>query len=214
MKARWAGIEGRSEANTRLYAFCGVIAPIFFGIMVFMEQSIVPGYDWVTQHVSDLGLSSLYGSYAILQDANFVIFGVLIVAFAFGRLRDSQVGSRGVTLSLTLTGTGSVLAGVFQGDPNSSTLIAHGIASLLLFVSLTLCQFLVFARTRQLKSEERGSWGRLGIYSLASGVVTLVLFPQPSDYPSILGVVQRVSIAVPWLWLEVIALSLFRLKET
>ena len=106
------------------------------------------------------------------------------------------------------------MAGVFQGDPNSSTLIAHGIASLLLFVSLTLCQFLVFARTRQLKSEERGSWGRLGIYSLASGVVTLVLFPQPSDYPSILGVVQRVSIAVPWLWLEVIALSLFRLKET
>lgn len=201
---------GKNAGDLRLYALCGAIAPIFFGIMVFVEQSIVPNYNWVTQHVSDLGLSSLYGSYAVLQNATFVVFGLLVAAFALGRVRRSPVGSKPVTITLALGGIAGVLAGVFQGDPNSPTLILHGIATLLVFVPLTLCQFLVFVRSRQMKPGERGSWGLFGIYSVANGVLTLYLFPQPSAYPSILGLVQRMSIAVPWLWIEALALKLFR----
>jgi len=38
----------------RLYALCGVIAPVFFTVMVIVEGFLVTGYSHMTQQVSDL----------------------------------------------------------------------------------------------------------------------------------------------------------------
>ncbi len=50
------------SGNLKLYALCGVIAPIFFTLMVIVEGFVVTGYSQVSQHISDLGAYSLYGS--------------------------------------------------------------------------------------------------------------------------------------------------------
>ena len=64
----------------RFYAFCGIIAPIFFWLMVIVESFLRPGYSQFFNFVSDLGVGPL----AILQNINFVVFGLLSFGLALG----------------------------------------------------------------------------------------------------------------------------------
>jgi len=96
-------ISNLSRSHLRLYALCGVIAPIFFVLMVIVEGLLVPGYSHMSQQVSDLGAYALYGSYALLQNLNFCVFGILVVAFAIG-LGHELPASRAITTSLCLFG--------------------------------------------------------------------------------------------------------------
>jgi len=63
--------------------------------MIQIEHALVPSFSWMTQQTSDLGAYALYGSYALLQNVNFVVFGILVIAFAVG-LRRKVVGSRAI----------------------------------------------------------------------------------------------------------------------
>ena len=71
--------------------------------MVIVEGFLVSGYSHMTQQVSDLGAYSLYGSYALLQNLNFCVFGILVVAFAMG-LRQELRASKAMTVTLGLFG--------------------------------------------------------------------------------------------------------------
>jgi len=105
-----------SGSRLRLYALCGVIAPVFFTVMVIVEGFLVTGYSHMTQQMSDLGAYSLYGSYALLQNLNFFVFGILVIMFAIG-LRQGVPASRAIATSLGLFGFMFFLLGGFPDDP-------------------------------------------------------------------------------------------------
>lgn len=218
-KAEMSAIAARSERNLRLYALCGVIAPIFFAFMLILEQSVVPGYNWISQYGSDLGNYAFYGSFAILQNLNFWIFGILVIAFTLGGLRRGLPGSRAVTITLGLSGAMFFMAGVFtdQPPPPGQHLTPHILAGDIGFPSITLCQIFVWKRLRHTTAEEESAWRRHRTYSLVSGLLTLLLginfFYASGSNSAFVGLEQRAFIAVPLSWIEVMALKLFRLSK-
>jgi hypothetical membrane protein len=216
--AETTAIASRTRGSLRLSALCGMVAPIFFACMVLLEGFLVPSFSQVSQHISDLGVYALYGYYAILQNLNFWIFGILVVAFALG-LGRSFPRSRAVTASLVLFGMMVFSAGLFPDEPFPFPGAVHGLVSIVAFNAVILCQFLAWLRLRHTGAEEESAWGRYRTYSLISGVLSFVLLTIASIPPeSIAGVVitglkQKAFLMVPWAWVGIMALRLFRLSN-
>jgi hypothetical membrane protein len=195
---------------------CGVIAPIFFVLMVVIEGFLVTGYSHMTQQVSDLGAYSLYGSYALLQNLNFCVFGTLVVAFAIG-LRQQLPASRVMTTSLALGGALFFLVGFFPDQPNPWPAVAHYLLAQLSGLSIFVSMFFAWRRLRHSVANEGDIWRRYGTFSLASLVLIIVsffvfaMFGQPGS--PVTGLLQRVFGFFVLLWIEVMALRLFRLAK-
>ena len=208
-------ISNASRSHLRLYAICGVIAPIFFVLMVVIEGFLVTGYSHMTQQVSDSGAYSLYGSYALLQNLNFCVFGILVVAFALG-LRQQLSGSRVMTTSLALGGALFFLVGFFPDQPTPWPAMAHYSLAQLSGLSVFVSEFFAWRRLRHSAADE-GAWTRYGTFSLASLVLITVSFFifaifRQSGSP-VTGLLQRVFGFFILLWVEVIALRLLRLSK-
>ncbi len=205
-----------SRPHLRLYALCGVIAPIFFVLMVIVEGFLVPGYSHMTQQMSDLGAYTLYGSYALLQNLNFFVSGILMVAFAIG-LRQELPASRAITTSLGLFGVMFFLLGFFPDEPIPWPAAAHYLIAQAGGLSILLSQFFAWRRLRRPVAGEGIGWTGYGRFSLVSLVLTIILFTlfvvfgQPGS--PIRGLLQRVAEAPLLLWIEVMALRLLRLSK-
>jgi hypothetical membrane protein len=209
-------VSSMPRSRLRLYAICGVIAPIFFVLMVVIEGFLVTGYNHMTQQVSDLGAYTLYGSYALLQNLNFCVFGILIIAFALG-LRQQLSGSRVMTTSMALGGALFFLVGFFPDQPTPWPATAHYLLAQLSGLSVFVSEFFAWRRLRHSAANE-GAWARYGTFSLASLVLIIVsffifaIFGQPGS--PVTGLLQRVFGFFVLLWIEVMALKLFRLTKT
>ena len=205
-----------SGSRLRLYALCGVIAPVFFTVMVIVEGFLVTGYSHMTQQMSDLGAYSLYGSYALLQNLNFFVSGILMIMFAFG-LRRGLPGSRVIATSLGLFGFMFFLLGVFPDEPIPWPAAAHYLISWVGGVSLLVSVFFAWRRFRRPVAGEGVGWIMYGRFSLVILVlmvvsfVVLAIFGQPGS--PIRGLVQRVSETPFLVWIEVMALGLLRLSK-
>jgi hypothetical membrane protein len=174
---------------------------------------LVAGYSQISQPISDLGANALYGSYSVLQDLNFWVFGGLVVVLAIG-LRQALPASRRVTSSLGIFGLMIILAGFFQDEPSPWPGAVHGLVSVTAFISVILSQLFAWKRLRQSESRGERGWGRYGRFSLVTAVLTMALFVvygvlgQPGS--PVGGLVQRTFLAVPWIWIEVMSLGLLR----
>ncbi|MDD1720980.1 MAG: DUF998 domain-containing protein [Euryarchaeota archaeon] len=202
-------IETRTRAHNkqRLFAFCGIVAPILFTLVVVGASLLRPGYSQTHNFISDLGV----GPYAMIQNANFVVFGLLSIGFALG-LRGGLPAPHGRALKagiglVILFGVAMMFAGIFPEDYLSGG--PHTQASSIAFLSIIAAQLLIW---QGLRSEDTAVWGSYRTYSLISGLLSLILvwFSSSTDYP---GAAQRIFLAVPWLWIEVTGLKLFFLTE-
>ncbi|MGZ4913002.1 MAG: DUF998 domain-containing protein [Halobacteriota archaeon] len=197
----------RVPNKQRLFALCGIVAPILFALIVVVASLLRPGYSQTHNFISDLGI----GSYALIQNANFVIFGLLSIGFALG-LRGGLPAPQGRALKagagfVILFGIGIIFAGVFPEDYLSEG--PHTLASSVAFLSIIAAQLSVW---HGLRSADTATWGRYRLYSVISGLLSFVLvwFSSSTAYP---GAAQRIFIAVPWLWIEVTGLKLYFLTD-
>jgi len=62
----------------RLLALCGMTAPVLMLVLWTVASLMRPGYDQLSQYGSELGS----GPSAIIMNTNFVVTGLLIVAFS------------------------------------------------------------------------------------------------------------------------------------
>lgn len=209
-------ISSMPRSHLRLYAICGVIAPIFFVLMVVVEGFLVTGYSHMTQQVSDLGAYTLYGSYALLQNLNFCVFGTLVVAFAIG-LRQELPASRVMTASLGLFGAMFFLLGFFPDQPTPWPAAAHYLLAQVSGLSILVSEFSAWRGLHRPVADKEGAWARYGTFSLASLVLAVIsflvyaIFGQPGS--PVAGLLQRVMMFFILLWIEVMALRLFRLAK-
>jgi hypothetical membrane protein len=197
-------------SRQRLFAICGIVAPILFTVLVAVESLLRPGYSQVSNYVSDLGT----GSYAIVQNVNFIVFGLLTLGFALG-LHGALPAARGRTSKagvalVSVFGVGVLLAGVFPEDYLSGS--EHALASIVAFLASIAGQLVI---SRALRGSDRAVWGGYRTYSLVSGLLTLVLlfvFRYYSGGPY-QGAAQRVFLAVPWVWMAVSGIKLYSLTK-
>jgi hypothetical membrane protein len=184
--------------------------------MVVVEGFLVTGYSHMTQQMSDLGAYTLYGSYALLQNLNFCVSGILFVAFAIG-LKQGLPASRGITLPLGLFGAMFFLLGFFPDQPIPWPAVAHYLLAQLGGLSILVSMFFAWRRLRHPAAGEEDAWTRYGAFSLASLVLVIIsflvfaIFGQPGSPAT--GLLQRVTEFFVLLWVEVMALKLFRLAK-
>jgi hypothetical membrane protein len=207
-------------AFQRMTAWAGIIAPILFTILVAVESLVRQGYSQISNYVSELGI----GSYAIIQNTNFIVFGLLSILFALG-LEASLPASRGrskkgVVWLVTVSGLGVVFAGVtllFIGVfPDDYVFGAHTLTSFVAFLTLIASQLLTW---RALKNGDDALWGYYRTYSLVSGLVALALllvfiYTLGTAYH---GATERAFIAVPLIWLAITGTkleSIAKIKQT
>ena len=191
-----------------IFALCGIIAPILFWVMVIVESLIRPGYSPVHNFVSDLGVGSL----AILQNINFMIFGILTIGLGLG-LHESLTNPRGVSLKsgellVIIFGILIFFAGVFPENYGSGVL--HTSVSAFAFLSIIAAQLLIW---KGLKGMDTTIWGEYRTYSLISGLLSIIflilLQVVISDFAAYQGLAQRLFLAVPWIWIGVTGLMLY-----
>ncbi len=200
--------------NPRLYGLCGVVAPFFFVTMILVEHSLIPSFSWTTQQTSDLGAWVLYGSYALLQNANFVVFGILVLALAVG-LRRELPGFRAIGPLVGLFGATFALTGIFPDQPMPWPGEVHGLLSSVGSISLLVAMFYAWMRLRRRGDDTKSGWANYATFSLVCFVAGLALlfvyltYGQPGS--SVAGVLENAFSAPLLVWLGVMSLRLLRL---
>ena len=210
---------------TRTLLACGALAGPLFVLAAFLEGATRAHYDPLRHPVSSLEL----GDHGWTQVVNFLVSGVLTLAFAVGLRRVLRPGRGGTwgPLLIGIWGAGLLGAGVFITDPVSGyppgsppkpidpTVhgVLHDLVSLPAFVALTAACFVL---CRRFAADGERGWA---LYSAVSGVVFLAAFllssaafNQSGGLTDLGGVFQRVAIVVGWGWLSLLAVHLRRAR--
>jgi Protein of unknown function (DUF998) len=202
--------ETRFTGSLMTYAsLTGLGAPVVFYAVMILLGIITPHYNAISQFGSEL---SLY-KYGWAMITNFIGFGILelIVAVsvfqAFGTDTSGKLGS----VMVGVLATSFLIAGIFVTDPNGTIRTIHGgfhfaAAILIFFISMPVGSVaFAYHFRRQNKM--------FATYSLISGVLTPLLFIATVTAGSILGLMERIVIAVILGWLFVLAYELYRYHQ-
>ena len=204
--------KSNNRAFQRITAWAGIIAPLLFTFLVAVGSLLRQEYSQISNYVSELGV----GSYAIIQNTNFIVFGVLTIFFALGLETNLQTSrgrsNKAVVWMLTASGLGVIFAGVtlilIGVLPDDYVFGAHTLAAFVAFLALIASQLLAW---RALKTDEDALWGHhYRTYSLVSGLVSLALlfvfiYTLDTTYH---GATERAFIAVPLIWLAITGIKL------
>jgi len=206
---------GNQDNLFRYLALCGIAVPIVFATLVTVAGYFYQDYSHVTQAVSELG--GVEAQYHLLQNANFVVLGLLLLAFAFGLYRG--LGARNLgPVFIGFFGVVSVLHSVLPCDPGCDfqtlTGTLHNVTGLAGFLAAIAGIFLV---SRNLNTDPQ--WRSLSRFSWMAGVVVLVSLvlwigvAKTAEIGSLNGVLQRVFILAWFVWVEVMAIRLFQISK-
>jgi hypothetical protein len=183
-------------------AVAGIVGPILFTV-TFVVQGLFrrEEYDPVAEVVSALEA----GPGGWVQQVNFVVFGLLTIAFVVGlhlRLRPTRWGFIGPSL-LLLSGMALVWAAVFRLREAAAGVTydpgLHFVGGVTYFLSSALGLIVV---SRRLAADSR--FPHLGGYALGAGITGVALFvlmgvfvvPEDAPLHAWAGLAQRIVIVV------------------
>lgn len=202
------------QNKQQFYALCGIIAPILFTLLVIIESLLRPGYSQIFNDVSDLGL----GPYSIIQNINFIIFGLLSIGFAIG-LGDNLPHRAGkatkwlvIVFGLCIILAGVTLFSVPVDVIYAKDVVTHGLVSAIAFLVIIVAQFLTW---QALRRSDDIIWANYRKYSLISGllsILTLILLSY-TQFSSYHGATERLFIAVWMIWIEITGFKLYSLTK-
>jgi hypothetical protein len=203
---------------TRWLLICGLIAGPFYIIVSLIQALTRPGFDILRHDVSLLA----NGDLGWIQITNFVLSGLLVLAFAVG-MRRVLSGSRGGTwgpVLLGIYGLGLIGAGFFTADPafgfppgtpaNAHAISWHGLLHIITagigFLGLIAACFVL---TRRFASQGQRGWAA---YSLATGVIFFAAFVGVATGSgqswSVIGF--WIGVVFAWAWIWALAMKLLR----
>lgn len=212
---------------TRSLLACGVAAGVLMPVLIWADGATRPGYSLWHHGASQLGT----GERAWLLVLNFVVGGLLLMAFAAGlrqALRDGRGSTSGPVL-VAAAGAALVMAGVVPTDPAlgyppgqpAAVTVGgrvHGLVGLVLFAGLSAAAF-VLARTRTGDPHVRTD-RRWAVYSRVSGTLIIVfaiaagiayrLDVQDVWRPAPAGLLEHAALLAGFCWIIALAVRLLR----
>jgi hypothetical membrane protein len=179
----------------------GAAGPLVFSLIFVMQNALRHDDDAVVEPVSALEA----GDHGWVQQANFVLFGVLMLVFATGlwRALPATVSGRLGPALLSLSGCGLFLAALFPLRENAAGEVYdpgfHFVAGVTFFLSSALA---LLALSRPLAEDNR--WRPLGTWCLVAGALALAGFvvlgrfaiPDGAPLHDYAGLAQRTVILV------------------
>lgn len=202
--------------QTRALLLCGLIAGPFYILVGLIQALTRPGFD-ITRH--DLSLLA-NGDLGWIQITNFLLTGLLVVAFAIGVWKALYEGP-GRTwgpILLGVYGVGLIGAGFFIADPafgfppgtgaSAHTISWHGLMHIITagigFLSLIAACFVL---ARRFASRKQRGWTA---YSVATGVIFFAAFVGVAIGSghawSVIGF--WIGVVLAWAWIWALALKL------
>jgi hypothetical membrane protein len=171
--------EGTAHALERrrsviaVLAVAGIVGPILGAVVAAVHSLLRSDHSLVALPISALAT----GPSGWVQDVNFVITGLLVLAYPIRlhlEVRQTQWGVVGPAL-LVLSAIGLVLAGLFPAVDASGAFsndqVGHTVASFMFFLGAGI-GFIVMSR----RLAGAPYWGNLAPYTLATGIAIVVLF--------------------------------------
>jgi hypothetical membrane protein len=199
-------------------AIAGIIGPIAFAVVAFMHSLLRQDHSLVEHPISALaaGLSGW------VQNVNFLLFGLLMIAYAVGLhlgVRPSRWGAVGFAF-LVLSGIGLMWGGVFPATDATGAFdedrLLHIPGFIMTFLGGGIGLIVV---SRRMARDPR--WKSLATYALVTGIAMLVLIlvggglvrPPGAPLHAWLGLFQWVLLAVWFPCTIILALRLLRLAR-
>ena len=189
-------------------ALAGMVVPAGFFTVMMVLGLVTPGYDWVARYGSELSLGRL----GWIMIANFIALGVaeLAVAAALGRTIGDRVSGQVATAAVGLLGAAFVVAGACVTDKARLVTGAHTwhgmvhglMAAVIFFIATPIAALAMARRCRGQRSFAR--------YSALTAVATPLLLVATFNSGGLLGLTERIVIAVVLAWLTIVALQLRR----
>jgi hypothetical membrane protein len=195
------GLERRSVIAA--LATAGIAGPLIFAVVALVHSLLRPDHSLLSHPVSALAA----GPSGWLQNVNFLLFGLLMSAYAIGLhlgIRPTRWGLVGV-MFLVLSGVGLMWGGVFPATDATGAFDGDRLLHIPGFVMTFLGGGIgLVLMSRRMARDPR--WRGLATYALATGVAMLVLIvaggglvrPPGAPLHAWFGLFQWVLLAV-WL---------------
>jgi len=201
----------------RKLALAGIVAPIWFTVLVVIQSVLQPDYSQIAQPISALAAWRL----GWVQNLNFFVTGPLLIAFAVGlhigvaRRRAGWIAP----LLLVTSGVGTILVGVFPWRREGVELFepaGHVVGAFCVFLGAGLG---LIAMSWRMAADP--SWRGLVKYTRACGIAIVAMFftlgffavDKGTPLHPWAGLLQRLLLAV-WLpCMVVLSNKLFRMTK-
>ena len=196
------------DARSKIFLFCGMIAPLILGITVLVVGYITPGYNPISDSVSLMGTPEQ--PYAWLLSSGYWVYGVLMCFGAYGlnRIFINVPQIKPLSKLLGIHALGTILLAVF---PDSTTSfyreMIHNFVSAIAYAPLLAMIYIFRNFTR-----DNPSFSRLRSFGL---LVLIVNIPIPfvhiiGPLSVIGGLLQRVLCACSFVWLRLAFFSMYK----
>lgn len=195
-------------------AICGIAGPIIYLIVLVALGSLELNYSPIRQTMSELG--SVDAKYNVIMNTiGFALFGLLLMAFAIGLDRGIGTGtfSRLGPALLVSLGLFIIMIGIFPCDPESFKLTNIGkLHSFFVVMAVISMTFALVAISSRMWRDDR--WRNYVAYTMWTALAMLIIavLYRFGVFESWKGALERVLMAVPLLWIEVIAIRLLCLS--
>jgi len=207
------------NSKTTIFLRCGMYAGMTYVTMGLLQILLREGFD-ITRHPLSILANGRYGW---VQIGNFLLCGLLMLAFATGLYRTlkGRFGGTFGALMLGLYGVGLIGAGIFVAGPMAGFPPAddrapglfpvngmlHFMAGGVGFLGLILASITFGLRFVRLKQ-----WGR-GAHSILTGLFFTYAFMGIASGPPDAATMVTFYLAVLFAWAWVIALSAWSVKD-
>jgi hypothetical membrane protein len=192
------------ERKMRLAAQGGVLGPVIFFTVVLLGGTLSDGYSHSSQKISELGGQG--AEFAALQNANFILLGILVLGFAWALARAMGPPHTGPVL-LGVFGVSSCIAnGLLPCDVacvgETPVAQAHNITGLVGFLAAIAGMILLARRWRHDPRWRDHAGHTVGAVVVAIGGLIWFVITQATDPLHPLGgIAQRTFVAALLLWI-------------
>src|SRR5215210_4171912 len=220
MVVRQGGASHVLERSSMIAALAvaGIAGPIIFGVVALVQSVLRQDHSLLAHPISALAA----GPSGWIQDVIFLLFGLLMIAYAVGLhlgARPSRWGVVGVAF-LVLSGMGLMWGGVFPATDSTGAFDENRVLHIPGFIMTFLGGGIgLIVMSRRMVCDPR--WQSVATYALATGITMLVLIlvggalvrPPGALLHAWFGLFQWVLLAVWFPCTIILALRLLRLAR-
>lgn len=157
---------------TAALAVAGIAGPVIFAVVALVQSLLRPERSLVADPISALAA----GPSGWVQDVNFLVFGLLMIAYAIGLhlgVRPTRRSMVGLAF-LVLSGVGLVWAGLFPSTDATGARWDDRVLHIVAFPTTFLGAGIgLIVMSRRMAGDPR--WRSLATYALATGIAMLLL---------------------------------------